>query len=411
MTELSLNDYVNEEVVQVVDMLKDDVIKKLNDELLLHSPINKDNTDIELAEITNRYNLLNDEHLNLKKLFDNYKENIQEQQTKHENELKQLHERLNEKEKEIASLESKLVENEQLKRVTIDQLHADFKVKLEQAFKKFQETQKDKTTIVMKYAEAEKKCIDLNRLNEHLQAKYNDSVKEKQRLNEKFELKQQEKVKLNAEYELKLNELGQLKKQMEKLKEQNLLNETKLSNLESKYKNEHELNMKNRILIDSLNVELIKHKNNQNSSIDETIKVEEVIQQQQLVEKTNDENTSSIVASSIVFTGNTRIVDSLDYELKYSKLQREYQQVQAKAKSLNDELTQLKAKLISVENENKANAIMIQNCKDTLNNQKQMNKDLLSEVLQLRELQVTLNKYLMEIFVSFFYNYKKILYF
>ena len=117
-------------------------------------------------------------------------------------------------------LELKLTESEQLAKQKCEELNQNFTLKLEQTLKKFQEGHKDKTSsLVMKYAEGEKKCIDLNRNIEFLKSKLDDSTKEKQRVNDRLDKAKQETTKLNGEYEKKIHEIMLLKKETEKLKE------------------------------------------------------------------------------------------------------------------------------------------------------------------------------------------------
>ena len=340
----------------IIKNILDDIIIKIEDD-------NNNNVDIlklNIKTLEYKIKLANEENFNLNKLFEAYKKDREES---YEKVIKVLNEKLAEKDKELISYDLKLNEIEAQKQQQIDQLHLDFKNKFESAFKKFQEMQKDKTSMVMKYAEAEKKSLDLNRTNEHLQTRLNDFLKEKQRLIEKLEVKNQEKSKFNTEYELKLTEISNLNKQIEKLKEINVLNEIKLNKFESKYKNECETNIENKKLIETLNIQLVKLRNS-------------MIKNEEFVEELAD----------------SQIIDDNDDNQKYFKLSHDYSQLNTKYKALSEELNQLKVKNNSCENENKANAIQIQTYKDTLNNQKQMNKDLLSEILQLRELQVTLNK-------------------
>ena len=119
----------------------------------------------------------------------------------YEQEIDRLRDLISQKEIENSNLETKLNDYQQQSKQQIEQLHANFTARLEQTLKKFQDLQKDKTSsMVMKYAEAEKRCIDLNRNIELLQSKLGDSNKEKQRMNERLDSAKAETQKLNAEY-------------------------------------------------------------------------------------------------------------------------------------------------------------------------------------------------------------------
>ena len=89
--------------------------------------------------------------------------NEDEETYEHGGEILRLRTLLDTKQTENSLLESKLIEQEQQSKTQIEQLHQNFTQKLEQTLKKFQDGQKDKTSsMVMKYAEGEKRCIDLN---------------------------------------------------------------------------------------------------------------------------------------------------------------------------------------------------------------------------------------------------------
>lgn len=60
-----------------------------------------------------------------------------------------------------------------------------------------------------------------------------------------------------------------------------------------------------------------------------------------------------------------------------------------------EERVTLRDSIASMEKERKLQESSISKFKETLQNQKQMNKDLLTEILQLRELKETLTKYVL----------------
>ncbi len=111
------------------------------------------------------------------------------------------------------NLETKMTENELLAKQRCEELEQNFTLKLEQTLKNFKEGQNEKTSsLVMKYAQGEKKLIELNRSIDSLKRQLGESDKEKQRLNERFEKSKIEKEKLNVEYEKKILEIMLLKK-------------------------------------------------------------------------------------------------------------------------------------------------------------------------------------------------------
>lgn len=111
------------------------------------------------------------------------------------------------------NLETKMTENELLAKQRCEELEQSFTLKLEQTLKNFKDGQNEKTSsLVMKYAQGEKKLIELNRTIDSQKRQLGESDKAKQRLNERFEKMKLEKEKISVEYEKKILEIMVLKK-------------------------------------------------------------------------------------------------------------------------------------------------------------------------------------------------------
>jgi hypothetical protein len=230
---------------------------------------------------------------------------------------------------EIAGLKNALKSKESeetLLNAKIQQLQNDYKIKLEH----FQESQKDKTGIIMKYAEAEKRCIDLNRTIDMLQNKIKNTLKEKQTCIEKCEQLQCEKQKLNEN-------LSGLRQNLDKVKEQSILTDAKLNITQTKLKLEIAAHTETKSLYDKLLVDYDKKSLNDNDEL--------------VNKKINDKHSDLI-----------------------------------------EEVNTLKDKLNFYENDYKNHESSISKYNETLQSQKQLNKDLLTEILQLRELQAVLKE-------------------
>ena len=145
-----------------------------------------------------------------------------------EQELIRLGELIDLKSKENLQLETKLVECEQQSAIKIEQLNQDFTLKLEHTLKTFQECQLDKqSSLVMKYAAGEKRCIELSRKSDILQSKLNDSNKENSSLNEKYSKMKQDLEKQSIELDKKCQEMLRITKECERLKGELVLSEVK----------------------------------------------------------------------------------------------------------------------------------------------------------------------------------------
>jgi hypothetical protein len=143
-------------------------------------------------------------------------------------ELTRLRQLIEIKTNENTQLETKLNECEQQANLKIEQLNQDFSLKLEQTLQKFQEGQQEKqSSLIMKYAAVEKRCIELTRSKDSLESKLNDANRENKFLSEKCLKLKSDLNKSLFDYEKKCLELVQTKKETEKLKSDLLMNETR----------------------------------------------------------------------------------------------------------------------------------------------------------------------------------------
>ena len=365
---------------------------------------NKDNDENDNKSIKQSITSLNS-------INDKLEENSSQLASSYEQEISRLKDLIKTKESENLNLDLKLNENEQQYKATIEQLHLNFTQKLEQTLKKFQDMQKDKTSsMVMKYAEAEKKCIDLNRSIELANSKLNDSLKEKQRINETLAKSKKDYEKLNLEFESKMKEIMQLKQENSRMKEQFVICEAKEKAANLKLKSELEAGLSSKRLILQLNAEIneLNRKLKEKSPTPDISTGDEVPSNQDLNKQ--DENTEEKIASETIDVTPARSqsvspiphptavqVQSNDLKkanIEKEKMIRELQALKSQLKDMFEERTTLRDRLQSMENERKMQEISLNKFKETIQNQKQMNKELLNEILHLRELQETLTKYI-----------------
>ena len=321
----------------------------------------------------------------------------------YEQEISRLRDLIAVKNAENSNLEAKLNECEQLARNQIEQLNQNFTLKLEQTLKKFQEGHKDKTSsLVMKYAEGEKKCIDLNRNIEFLQSKLNTAAKENKNVIERLEKSKTETDKLNFEFEKKIQEIMAAKKDNEKLKENLILSDAREKASMMKLKSEMEAHNGTRKLLEQANAEIekLKIQIEDNESFDDLKKSDDESDE---IKKLDEEQPGTLNDSFNSMANEVQI----DKAIKSStpspneRSQREMSVLKSQLKDMFEERTTLRDRLQCMDQERKLQEASIAKYKETLQSQKQMNKDLLNEILQLRELQETLTKYFFNLFIVF----------
>ncbi|NXF17936.1 CC186 protein, partial [Rhodinocichla rosea] len=154
---------------------------------------------------------------------DNLKDELKkrtETEKQHLSIIKQLEARIEELNKEVKASKDRLVTQDAAARNTIQQLHKEMAIRMEQANKKCEEARHEKETMVMKYVRGEKESLDLRKEKEGLERRLRDANKEIEKLTNKIKQLSQEKGRLHQLYETKDGEATRLNREIEKLKEE-----------------------------------------------------------------------------------------------------------------------------------------------------------------------------------------------
>lgn len=214
--------------------------------------------------------------------------------------------------------------------------------------------------MVMKYVEVERKCIELNKTIQIQQSKLNDAAKEKKHLTDKLEKIKLECDKFNKDNETKLRDLIEKKKEIDKLREKVVLNDAKEAAAAIKLKTETDAHLVTKNLVEELKAKI--------KALEESPK-----------ETQPEVETQSLIPVSPV---------SSESEI----LKKELNLLKNQVKDMFEERGILREKVKQFETEKNSLENSLAKYKETLQAQKNLNKDLLNENLQLREQQETWTK-------------------
>jgi chromosome segregation ATPase len=344
----------------------------------------------------------------------------------YELEINRLRELIATRELDYTELEQKLTEHEQQAKQKIEQLHQEYTQKLQQTLKKIESTQKDK--YVMKFVEAEKRCIELNKTIQMCTDKLSDSSKEKQRMNERLEKNKLELNKLKEDNEKKHKEIVILTKNFENLKKSVCIYEAREKAAELKLKeevNSHQMTKRSieqlnaeisefRLKLNSLNTssssgnqtnaEISEGNENQSQSltptslgsVDECVNSEENLKGQTKLGEIHVKTDLTVKAPELKASISPNPQISTDSKLlkfaneEKERMSRELTALKSQLKDMFEERSKLRDRVHHLDQERKLQDISLANFKETLFKQKEMNKELFTEILQLRELQETL---------------------
>ncbi|CAF1025792.1 unnamed protein product [Brachionus calyciflorus] len=288
----------------------------------------------------------------------------------YEGEINRLKDLIRQKELDHSQLEARLIEIEQHSKQEMEILNSNLNQKLEESIKKIlADSQKDKNSMVMKYVEGERKCIDLNKTIQIQQSKMNDMLKEKQHLLDKIEKSKLEYEKLSRDNDAKLKDSLEKKKEIEKLREKIVINDAKESASGIKLKIEIDAHLQTKHLVEELKIKIKNLEENLNS----IPQVES--------EKSQENNNNQ---------ENLRPISPINSESEI--LKKELTLLKSQIKEMFEERTVLREKVKQYEIDKNSLENSISKYKETLQAQKNLNKDMFNENLQLREHQETWTK-------------------
>lgn len=284
----------------------------------------------------------------------------------YEIEINKLRELIRQKENENVQLECRVAEIEQQSKLEVEKLNASLNQKLEESLKKIvAESQKDKNSMVMKYVEVERKCIEMTKSMQIQQSKMNEFLKEKQRLTDKISKNKADYDKLCKENETKLKDLMEKKKEIERLKEKIVLNDAKESAGVIKLKAEIEAHSQTKALVEELKIKLNQIELKSSGIDSET-------------QTTND------------LGENLRPISPVNSESEI--LKKELNLLKSQVKEMFEERVILKEKVKQFEMEKNQAENFLNQCKEKLEKQQKINNNLLNDNLKLKNQQESLNK-------------------
>lgn len=336
-----------------------------------------------------------------------------------EQELTRLRELVELKTNENQNLETKLNELELNCQLKIEQLNQDFSSKLEQQLSKFEECQRDKqSSLVMKYAAGEKKCIDLMRSRDHLQSKLNDALKEKEACLERCNKTKLDLTNSQNDVELKCEEILNLKKEVEKLKCSLALSEAREQASQIK---DHRTSLIDQKQLDEATRELksLKSKLNDLEEEKSTLRDRLKCMDEERIRQVNVINENEIKYKNLdsLLSKTLKEKSSLEYEIKLmqndlnlsqekqadlleftSKLTDKNSQLQTEIQCQNDKLEQLELELNELKTndltesfKSKLNSIS-EKLESEINKSKYLEDDLIRKEKEIEHLNEKLNE-------------------
>ncbi|KAL0270303.1 UNVERIFIED_CONTAM: hypothetical protein PYX00_007767 [Menopon gallinae] len=152
--------------------------------------------------------------------------------------LEGLEKTISQQKNEIQQLQESFKQQAEMSQKYIMQMKQEYESKLDKVNKKFDIANKERESMVMKYAIGEKSVIDLKREIQSLETKVKDMIKEKEANQMRLKNISAEKVKLNQLLDSKISEIAMMERENQKRKDEIQMRDSKIKWAQNRLKTE-----------------------------------------------------------------------------------------------------------------------------------------------------------------------------
>ncbi|XP_061167670.1 coiled-coil domain-containing protein 186-like [Saccostrea echinata] len=293
--------------------------------------------------------------------------------------IKELEYTIAQQTNEIRTVKDKLTSHDAAAKRTVAALQNELKVRVDQVTKMYEEANKEKDTMVVKYAMAEKKFIEGQKAIERLEFKVRDLTKEKDGLTQRVKDIKGEKHRLMTDLEAKAAEVQGLTKEVEKQNELISSSEVRIKWAQNKLRAELDAHKETK-------EELLKTRSKLKDAKDET---EQIRRDCQAIIKTyqeSEEIKSNKLDSELKMKESEFLQqqqEKTSQEEHFAATVKELASLKEKHQITLKEMEALKKKCQNLESQRDLNEQTMTKYKDMLQKQKKENKELQDRVEEL----------------------------
>lgn len=293
--------------------------------------------------------------------------------------IKELEYTIAQQTNEIRTLKDKLASHDAAARRTVATLQNELKVRVDQVTKMYDEASKEKDSMVVKYAQAEKKFIEGQKSIERLEAKVRDLNKEKDGLTQRVTDIKGEKRQMLADLEAKAAEIQNLTKEVEKQKELISSSDVRIKWAQNKLKAELDAHKETKD-------DLLKTRSKLKDAKDETQQIRRDCQAIIKTYQESEEIKSNKLDSELKIKESEFLLqqqEKTSQEERYTATVRELDSLRTTQKEAMKEMESLKKKCQGLESQRDQNEQTMTKYREMLQKQKRENKELQDRVEEL----------------------------
>ncbi|KAK3094711.1 hypothetical protein FSP39_005307 [Pinctada imbricata] len=293
--------------------------------------------------------------------------------------IKELEYTISQQQNEIRLTKEKLQSHDTAAKRAVAALQNELKVRVDQVTKMYEEANREKDTMVVKYAQAEKNYLEMQKSMERTEARLRDNTKEKEGLMNKLKEMKAEKKKVAADIDEKSSEIQKLNKEIEKQRDVISSSDVRVKWAQNKLRAELEAHKETKA----------EHEKTKLKLKDAKEETEQIRKDCQAIVKTyqeSEEIKSNALDSQLKVKESELLQqqqEKTDTEELHQATVRELEQLKIKHREALTELETLRDKSQCLEMERIQTEQTLNKFKEMLQKQKKENRDLQTKVEEL----------------------------
>lgn len=302
--------------------------------------------------------------------------------------IKELEFTISQQQNDIRGLRDKLASHDAAAKKCIAGLQTEMKHRVDQVTKMYEEANKDKADMVVKYAQAEKNFMGAHKTVERLEVKVRELTRERDGLNNKVKEAKGERKRLQTEIDTKISEVNSINKELEKEKEMLVSADVRIKWAQNKLKSELEAHKETKVVLDKTHQKLTEAKEETEQIRRNCQEIVKTYQESEEIKSNNLDNKLKMKESELLHQQQQKS----SQEEAYQAACQEIEQLKGKQSELVTELTTFRDKCTHMEAELAQNEATMNKYTAMLQRQKKDNKELQTRIEQLVPLQSDLKR-------------------
>ncbi|XP_060063579.1 LOW QUALITY PROTEIN: coiled-coil domain-containing protein 186-like [Ylistrum balloti] len=302
--------------------------------------------------------------------------------------IKELEFTIAQQQNEVRGLRDKLASHDAAAKKCIAGLQTEMKHRVDQVTKMYEEANKDKADMVVKYAQAEKNFMGAHKAVERLEVKVREMTRERDSLNNKVKEAKGERKRLQTEIDTKTSEVNSIAKELEKEKDLLVSADVRIRWAQNKLKAELESHKETKVVLDKTHQKLKEAKEETEQIRQNCQEIVKTYQESEEIKSNNLDNKLKMKESELLHQQQQKS----SQEEAYQAACQEIEQLKGKQMELVTDLGTFRDKCTHMEAELQQNEETMNKYTAMLQKQKKDNKDLQTRIEHLVPLQSDLKR-------------------